>query len=126
MIKIEPQHTFLALWFISFPPEAKMDIMGAIWRDGDSGEYLGRCRFRYYDALDPGNHPLSGKDRKKWFSTNYKERPNVTEFKEQLILLAEKLGGKLDWTDKERSGDEMVAYLWTCPWAHWETNQLEQ
>jgi hypothetical protein len=120
VIKIEPQHTFLALWFISFPVEAKMDIMGAIWRDGDSGEYLGRYRFRYYDPLDPGNHPLSGKDRKKWFSTKYKERPNVTEFKEQLIVLAETLGGKLEWTDKERSGDETIAYLRTCPWAHWE------
>jgi hypothetical protein len=64
VIEIKPQHTYLAFWVISYPLEAMGDMMGLIWWDGDSGEYLGAYRFRYYDPLDPGNKPFSGKDRK--------------------------------------------------------------
>ena len=121
MIKIEPQDTFLAFWVISFPAEAKMDMMGAIWRHGDTGEYLGRYRYRYYDPLDPGNHALSGKDRKEWFEIKFEKRPDITEIKEAVTALAKRSGGKLHWTNKKRSGDEMAAYLKTLPWTYHES-----
>ena len=118
MIKIEPQDTILAFWFISYPPEAMGDMMGMIWRDGDSGKYFGEFRFRYYDPLDPGNAPFSGKDRKSWYSLQFDERPDLTDIKEMVMEVARRARGTVHWTEKERSGDEFEAYLMTCPWVH--------
>jgi hypothetical protein len=120
-IVVKPQHTYLAFWVIPYPAN-DADMMGVIWRDGDTGEYLGEARFRYYDPLDPANDAFSGKDRKHWYTMKFDKRPDLTEFKEQMMKVAQAVGGTLHWSDKERNGDEFTAYLTTFPWAHWGKN----
>ena len=114
MINIKAQDTYLAFWFVSFPYEAKLDIMGgAIWRDGGTGECLGRYKFRHYDPENPGHLLSSGEKHREWHDLRFDSKPDLREIKKLVSIVANRLGGHLEWTNQERSGNEMKAYLMT-------------
>jgi hypothetical protein len=124
IIALIPGRYFVGIWYLH---KADEDWMCGLFRDGDSGEWEIRYRFRYYNP--ESENPWDGKDRKSQVnakcSASESEQDMIRKVDSMARLIAAAKKYEYDYLPLQTDSAEVIfEKLKTRPWAHIKTAPL--